>query len=80
MKEFKLSVLSEYEVTDEEWDILNTLVFHRLRCRVKKEWERADEIRAKIEGMGYKVKDTEDGVLLDKPLMAITYDQWKKNL
>ncbi|KPJ57052.1 hypothetical protein AMJ49_02755 [Parcubacteria bacterium DG_74_2] len=46
-------------------DILK-LVTEREKCRLKKNWEKADEIRQKIKKMGYWVKDTPKGPKIKK--------------
>lgn len=41
------------------------LVEHVLHKK-NKDWEKADEVRSKIEAMGYKFSDTKDGYILEQ--------------
>ena len=38
----------------------------RLVMRQNKDWEKADEIRKKIEKLGWNIKDVGDGFVLEK--------------
>ena len=42
------------------------LVKERAEAKANKNWELADEIRAKITALGYSVKDTKDGAVVEK--------------
>ncbi len=37
------------------------LAGEREKCRLKKDWQRADELRKKIENLGYQIEDTAKG-------------------
>ncbi len=45
---------------------IQELVKKRQEYREKKQWQRADEIRKKVEKMGYKIKDTKKGAKVSK--------------
>ncbi|HUW44070.1 MAG TPA: class I tRNA ligase family protein, partial [Bacillota bacterium] len=47
-------------------DQVKKLVREREMLRKKKEWERADEIRKKINKSGFAIEDTEKGVIIKK--------------
>ena len=38
----------------------------RAKARDEKDWEKSDELRDKLAGMGWKIKDTKEGFELDK--------------
>ncbi|MBR2918794.1 MAG: hypothetical protein IKC29_01900, partial [Clostridia bacterium] len=42
------------------------LVNERAEAKANKNWALADEIRAKITALGYSVKDTKDGAVVEK--------------
>ncbi|MDD5192611.1 MAG: cysteine--tRNA ligase [Candidatus Nanoarchaeia archaeon] len=45
---------------------IKKLVDEREKARKNKDWKKADEIRNKIKGSGYKIDDTNDGVKISK--------------
>ncbi|MDD2731653.1 MAG: cysteine--tRNA ligase [Candidatus Pacebacteria bacterium] len=45
---------------------IKKLLSQRERCRKERNWEKADEIRKKIEELGYIIEDTEQGPKLNK--------------
>ena len=42
------------------------LVEERKTARQEKDWEKSDTIRNKIENLGYSIKDTKDGIIVEK--------------
>ena len=42
------------------------LVKQREKCRKEKNWQKADEIRRKIQKLGWQVEDTKDGSKIKK--------------
>lgn len=57
-----LSELKKEEIPQE----IKKLAQERELARKNKEWEKADEIRKKIEALGYELKDTKDGFEIKK--------------
>ncbi|MCQ2602287.1 MAG: cysteine--tRNA ligase [Clostridia bacterium] len=45
---------------------VKSLVEERAAAKANKDWAKADEIRAKITALGYSVKDTKDGAVIEK--------------
>ncbi len=45
---------------------VKALVEERASAKANKDWAKADEIRAKITALGYAVKDTKDGAVIEK--------------
>jgi cysteinyl-tRNA synthetase len=45
---------------------ISMLVAQRDKARLNKEWNKSDELRLKLEGMGYKVEDSKDGTRVAK--------------
>jgi cysteinyl-tRNA synthetase len=43
---------------------VQTLLQERIIARESKDWQKADHLRGQIEGLGFSVKDTEDGQVL----------------
>ena len=56
-----LSLLSKQEPLPEE---IERLKEDREQARLVKNWQRADEVRSKIEAQGYEVKDTANGTVI----------------
>ncbi len=60
--------ISDYEAKNRQ-DIpaeVKELVAQRALAKQNKDWAKADEIRAKITALGYSVKDTKDGAVIEK--------------
>lgn len=45
---------------------INDLVNERQEARIKKDWAKSDELREKINSLGYEIKDTENGSKISK--------------
>ncbi len=58
----KLIVYKGFKPTKE----LTKLINKREESRAKKDWKKADDLRNKIKGLGYKIDDTEKGTILRK--------------
>lgn len=53
---------------------LEDLIDKRHFARLDKDWNKSDELKVKIEELGYELRDTDDGMLLiDRP-----YKRFKK--
>ena len=57
---------AESKVKDEVPAEVLTLVEERAKAKAERNWAVADEIRAKITALGYSVKDTKDGAVIEK--------------
>ena len=69
-KVFGLGLKAISDIKKEEKDEIpsevNALAYAREQARKDKEWDKADALRIEIENRGYKVKDTDEGFVLNK--------------
>lgn len=56
----------ETELQEKLEDNVREMLNKRESARAAKDWKKADEIRDELEKLGYRVKDTKDGVKLEK--------------
>jgi len=69
---FGLKIKEELEKKSESISVdklpveISELITTRDEARVNKQWSVSDEIRLKLEGLGYKVEDTKEGTVLIK--------------
>ncbi|MCE9517844.1 cysteine--tRNA ligase [Candidatus Nomurabacteria bacterium] len=59
---FNLSNLKELDIPED----VKQLAENRETARLNKDWNKSDEIRMKIQELGYEVKDTESGPVISK--------------
>ena len=61
-KVLSLDLIKKEEVDSKLLDEINKLIEERANYKKEKNFEKADEIRSKIESLGVSIKDTRDGV------------------
>ena len=64
-KVFGLELGKEIQLTEIPTEV-SDLISARDRARAEKDWKMSDELRQKIENLGFNVKDTPDGTMVDK--------------
>ena len=65
-KVLSLDLLKQEEIKEEDLTIINNLIIERNNYKKEKNYEKADEIRKKIEDLGYLIEDTRDGTKISK--------------
>lgn len=58
-------IISEKDELPEK-EKIDDLIIEQVKYKKEKNWEKADEARKKIEEVGYNVKDTEKGLVIEK--------------
>ena len=69
-KHLTATKISYYIISEEdelpEKEKIDDLIIKQVRYKKEKNWKKADEARKKIEEIGYNVKDTEKGLVIEK--------------